>query len=289
MLTNMPNQASEARLAGGTALTRAVSPTIVACELTHLPRSPIDPARAAEQHGEYERVLESLGMTVQRVEPAPQLPDAVFIEDTAIVLPELAIVTRPGAKSRRAETAAVAKALEAYRTVVHLRDALSGAAELSGTTAGTYPTLDGGDVLVIGHTLFVGGSQRSNDAGRIALQRLVRPYGYEVVRVEMRDCLHLKSAASLVAEDTILLNPAWVDAEVFGVSRVIDVAYDEPFAGNALWIDKGVIHDVAYKKTRARLEAEGISVYTVDASELGKAEGGVTCCSIIVDGGPQPQ
>jgi dimethylargininase len=98
----------------------------------------------------------------------------------------------------------------------------------------------------------------------------------------MRDCLHLKSAASLVADDTILINPAWVDAQVFGMSRVIDVAYDEPFAGNALRVGKAVIHDVAYKKTRARLEAAGIEVHTVDASELAKAEGGVTCCSIII-------
>jgi dimethylargininase len=255
------------------ALTRAVSPSIIHCELTHLARAPIDPIVATQQHDAYERCLEQLGCVIERVEPAPHLPDAVFIEDTALVLPEIAVALRPGAASRRAETAAVGDVMAKYRRVVELPGPHRG---------GALPTIDGGDVLVIGHTLYVGGSLRSNDAGRTALLKVVEEFGYDVIRVEMNGCLHLKTAATAIADDAILVNPAWVDPRSFDVPNVIEVDPSEPFAANVLRVGALLVHDAAHIRTAARLRGAGYTVVPVDASELAKAEGAVTCCSILI-------
>ena len=132
------------------AITRPVSASLAHCELTHLAREPIDVPRARAQHAAYERLLGSLGASLVRVGPAPDLPDAVFIEDTAVVLDELAVVTRPGAASRRPETDAVASVLASYRPL---------------RTMTAPATLDGGDVLRLGRTLYVGRSAaRANPA-----------------------------------------------------------------------------------------------------------------------------
>ena len=248
------------------AMTRAVSPRIAECELTHLAREPINPGRARKQHRRYEELLVELGCELQRLPPVPELPDAVFVEDTAVVLDELAVITRPGAESRRAETASVADALKPYRTLFHI--------EPPGT-------LDGGDVLRIGKTLYVGLSNRSNLEGIEQLQRIVIAFGYSVNAVRLRDCLHLKSAVTQVADNTLLINRQWVDDASFGSMRLIDVADSEAFAANALRIGDTVIYPEAFPGTRKRLEKQGIRIRTVDASELAKAEGGMTCCSLI--------
>lgn len=254
-------------MASWIALTRAVSPSLEHCELTHLAREPINVARAQAQHMQYEAALAELGGKVVHLPAAPKLPDAVFVEDTALVLDELAIITRPGAASRRPETQAVAHALQAYRPLSFI--------EAPGT-------LDGGDILRVGRRLFVGLTTRSNAAGIAQLRQLVAPAGCTVEGVEVKDCLHLKSAVSVVAPDTLLLNPAWVDAQVFGVPKVIEVDPREPFGANALWLDEALIYPQAYIHTQARLRAHGLNLKLVEADELAKAEGGVTCCSLIV-------
>jgi dimethylargininase len=249
------------------ALTRSVPPSIVNCELTHLDREPIDFARAAEQHGLYESALVALGCTIQRLPSLPDLPDSVFVEDTALVLPEIAIIARPGAASRRLEVTSVADALRPHRTLAFI--------EPPGT-------LDGGDVLAIGSTIYVGESTRTNAEGIRQLADLVSAYGYAVRPVKVSACLHLKSAVTRVAEDVILLNPAWVDSSSFKGMRQIEVHPGEPFAANALWIGEHVIYSGTYDETRRRLEENGINVHLVETDELQKAEGGVTCCSILI-------
>lgn len=249
-----------------TALTRTISPAIARCELTHLVREPIDVDRAVAQHEEYQRALATLGCRVHRLPAGPDLPDAVFIEDTAVVFDELAVITRPGAESRRAETAEVAEALTDYRRLVTIQPP---------------GTLDGGDVLLVDNTIFVGQSSRSNAAGASQLHQLMEPYGYTVNRVEVSGCLHLKSAVTQVAEGMLLINPGWVRPGTFGELKAIEVDPAEPFGANAVRIGKAVVYPSGFPKTRRRLEAQGIDVRTVDASELAKAEGGVTCCSLI--------
>jgi dimethylargininase len=249
------------------ALTRAVPPSIAACELTHLEREPIDAARAALEHQSYEQCLVTLGCTIQRLPPLPDSPDSVFVEDTAVVLPELAIITRPGAESRRSEIDSVAEALRGYRPLAFIQ---------------APGTIDGGDVLVIGSTIYVGESGRSNASGHQQLAMLTATYGYEVRSVKLTGCLHLKSAASRVGENIVLVNPDWVDASIFADVRTIDIDPSEPFAANAVWIDSHVIHPAGFDATRKRLEREGVTVHQVDTTELQKAEGGVTCCSILL-------
>jgi dimethylargininase len=248
------------------ALTREVSGALARCELSYAARQPIDPARARAQHAAYERALADAGCEVRRLAAGDDLPDAVFIEDAAIVLDEIAIVARPGVVSRRGETSAVADALAAYRAVRWV--------EAPGT-------LEGGDVLVMGRQVFVGESRRTNASGIEQLRQIVATYGYVVVTVPVAGCLHLKSAVSGIGDAHVLMNPAWVAREAFGDLSVVEADPLEPLAANALRIRGRVIYPASFPRTRRRIEALGLVVDAVDVSELQKAEGAVTCCSIL--------
>jgi dimethylargininase len=250
------------------AVTRPVSPTLASCELTHLTRQPIDVARAALQHFAYERLLASLGAALIRVAGAPDSPDAVFVEDTAVVLDELAVITRPGAASRRDEPAAVAAALAGYRML---------------RTLSPPATLDGGDVLRLGRTLHVGRSARTNEEGIAQLRGFVEPFGYRVAPVEFRSCLHLKSAATAIADGLLLINPAWVSPAAFPGAEVLAVDEREPHAANGLAVAGTVVFPSRYPRTRDRIAGRGLQVAETDCSELLKAEGAVTCCSLVFE------
>ncbi len=252
------------------AYTRAVSPALAHCELTHLARQPLDVEAAAREHEAYEALLRRLGAEVRRLPATPDLPDSVFVEDTAIVLDEIAVITRPGAVSRRDETASTASALAVHRPLGHIEEP---------------GTLDGGDVLVIGRRVYVGRSSRTNDAAIGQLEKLLQPLGYTVLPVEFTGCLHLKSCVTQVAEDLVLLNPASVGAEVFTGCRAITVDPAEPLAGNALMLGGSVIHPEHFPGTGSRLVAAGLRVVPVAMKELAKAEAGVSCCSLLLRGG----
>lgn len=253
------------------ALVRNVTDAITQCELTHLAREPIDVARARRQHAAYEALLGTLGCTVEVI-PAPgHQPDAVFIEDTALVFDEMAVITRPGALSRRVEVEPVAARLGRERALVRLDPPA---------------TLDGGDVVRSGKSVFVGETSRTNAAGIEALRSALAPHGYSVTGVPVTSCLHLKSAATEAAPGVILVNPAWVDPAAFAGMETIAVDPAEPGAANVLRIGSALVQDAAYPRTRAALERRGLAVHSVDLSELAKAEGAVTCCSLIVARGP---
>lgn len=249
------------------ALTRAISPRLAECELTHLDRTPISVARAEAQHLAYEATLRALGCDVRRVEPAPDHADSVFIEDTAVVFDEVAVITRPGAESRRAETAGVERALVSLRPVAHI------------VAPGT---LDGGDVLVVGKRVFVGRTGRTNPEGIAQMRAILAPHGYSVDGVEVTGCLHLKTAVTAIDDATVLVNPAWVDARAFAPAKVIEVDPAEPMGANVLRIGDQLLYGGDYPRTLERIRAHGAEVTTVDASELAKAEGAVTCCSLVM-------
>ena len=248
------------------AITRGVSAGIGACELTHLEREAIDVARARAQHRAYEETLVRAGCRVESLPALDDLPDSVFVEDVAIVLDEIAIVTRPGAESRRPETAHIAPVLAQHRRVTFIQ---------------APGTLDGGDVLRLGRRVFVGRSGRSDESGIEQLRTVAWPYGYTVTAVPVSGCLHLKSAVTEVSPGVVLVNPAWVDAGVFGKVSVIEIAPDEPYAANGLLAGDRLIYPTSFPRTRKRLEAAGIIIELVDVSELQKAEGAVTCCSLL--------
>lgn len=249
------------------ALVRAVAESLGRCELSYVGRSEIDIARARAQHTNYTAALAALGCELEWLPALPAQPDGVFVEDTAVVVPEVAVITRPGAASRRGETDSAAAALAAHLPVRHISEPA---------------TLEGGDVLRIGRNVYVGASRRSNAQGVAQLGEALGALGYRVRAVAMRDCLHLKSAATFIAPDTLLVNPAWVDPREFGCARTITVAADEPFGANTLTVGGITLVSADYPKTRQRLEAAGIVTRALDVSELHKAEAALTCLSVLI-------
>ncbi len=249
------------------AITREVSRSIVHCELTHLVRTPIDVPRARAQHAEYESALKQLGVAVLSLPEEPALADSVFVEDTALVLDECAIVLRPGADSRKPETESIARALRPYRTLRYIE---------------APARIDGGDILRVGKQIYIGLSSRSDTNAAEQVQALLEPYGYEVQAVTVTGCLHLKSAVTQVAGDVLLINPAWVDKTHFGGMKFIEVDPSEPYAANAVLLEETILYPKAFARTRKKLADAGIKIVDVNADELAKAEGALTCCSLLL-------
>jgi len=256
-----------------TAITRPVSASMNRCELGYLQRREIDVPKAAAQHAEYEAALAALGLRVLPLSPEPDLPDAVFVEDAAVVAAEVAVITRMGALSRRPEAESVAGELACYRPLRRLAEPA---------------TLDGGDVMHAESAFYVGVSRRTNDAGVRQLAAALEPFGYSVTPVEVRDCLHMKSACCYLGNRTILANRAWIDPTPLRDFRILDVAAEEPWAANVLAIGDSAILPSCFPATRRILERAGWNVILVDVSEIMKAEGGVTCMSLIFDSEPRP-
>jgi dimethylargininase len=249
-----------------TAITRAVSPAIVHCELSFIDRQPIDLAKAQKQHHAYETLLEKLGAQVISLPAEPDLPDSMFVEDPAFVLDELAVIFPLGTETRRREASSLARALAKYRSLEHI--ILPG-------------TLEGGDILRIQRKLFVGLTQRSNAEGVRQLTAILATHNYQVVSVPVTGCLHLKSAVTHLGRNTLLANRAWFDANALAGYEWIDVDPAEPHAANALTLGGTVIVPASFPLTRARIEARGFHVTPLDISELQKAESGLTCSSLL--------
>lgn len=249
------------------AITRPVSDALAACELSFVERTPIDVDLARRQHAAYEAALRAMGCVVVQAPAAHAMADAVFVEDTAVVVNEIAVMTRTGAESRRDEGATIEPLLAQHRPIARI------------VAPGT---LDGGDVLRFGRDVYVGRAARSNDDGIAQLRTILAPFGYRVHAVRTRDCLHLKSAATAVGEGTVLINRDWLQDDPFGGYRCIEVDPDEPHAANAVRAGASVLHPASFPRTRQRLREAGIDVHTVDLSELQKAEGAATCCSILL-------
>jgi dimethylargininase len=257
-----------------TAITRAVSPALATCELTFVERLPIDISKAQSQHTAYEHLLAKLGIHVHSLRAEPDLPDSMFVEDPAIVLDELAVILPLGTRSRQPEAESLAKALTPFRKLVHI----------------TAPAaIEGGDVLRIDRTLYVGQTTRTNAEGVRQLAAILAPYNYKVVPVPVTGCLHLKSAVTSLGRNTLLANHPWFDTTPFAQANTdanfqwIDVDPAEPHAANALAVADTIIFPASFPKTRARIESAGFHVTPLDISELQKAESGLTCSSLIFE------
>ena len=251
-----------------TAITRAVSPAIVHCELSFIDRNPINLATAQEQHHAYENLLGKLGARVISLLPEPDLPDSMFVEDPAIVLDELAVILPLGTDTRRREAASLAQALSRLRKLEYV--------SLPGT-------LEGGDVLRIGRKIFVGLTKRTNKEGIRQLAAILAPHNYEVIAVPVAGCLHLKSAVTHLGNNTLLGNRPWFDTTPFASFEWVDVDPAEPHAANALALGGTIIFPASFPRTRARIEARGFHVTPLDISELQKAESGLTCSSLLFE------
>jgi len=177
-----------------------------------------------------------------------------------------------GAVSRRPEVRGVAAVLRRYRDVVPIEPPA---------------TIDGGDVLVAGKRVFVGQTSRTSSAAIAKLREILGPMGYTVDGVDVTGCLHLKSAVTALADDRLLINRAWIGAgladNVFRGFDLIDTDQAEPYAANVVRAGGALIYPSAFPRTRAKLERLGLDVIAVDVGELAKAEGAVTCCSLIFE------
>ena len=252
------------------AITRAPSAALSRCELTYLERRPIDVARARAQHARYEETLKALGVAVRTLPPEDSLPDACFVEDTALILDEVAIMANPGAASRRGEIESVAAALSPHRRV----EKVTGDARF-----------DGGDVLRVGGTIYVGLARRiarTNEAGADAIRRIAVPLGYVVKVVPFDGCLHLQSAVTRIGEKAVLVNPDWVDPAAFAPLSVELSSPREPTGANTLLVGDRVIVPESAPETAGTLKRHGYDVLTLDVSEFEKAEAGLTCLSLFL-------
>lgn len=249
------------------ALLRTPSPALAECELTHIGRVEIDLDRAAEQHRAYADLLTSLGVAVTILDPLADFPDICFVEDAALAFPECFVLTSPGAASRRGEPALLRTHLPTDRPIL---------------TIEAPATIDGGDVLTVGKTVFVGLTSRTNAAGVEALATALAPFGHSVTGVPGEAALHLKTAVTAPDDRTVLLNPALIDRSVFAAFDQIECDPNEPFAGNCLRLRDTVVMQSAHPRTAALLVARGFAVESVDVSEFAKAEAGLTCLSLVI-------
>jgi dimethylargininase len=250
------------------AITRSPGPELARCELTHLPRRSIDIDRACAQHQAYKDALRGVGVRVIELPAEPALPDGVFVEDTAVVLDEVAVVASPFPLSRRAEPPAVETALRPFRSLLRL-------------PAGVC--LEGGDVLRLGRTLYVGLSARTSEAGLRGLEAVVRPFGYAVVPVRVHGCLHLKSACAALDGETLLVNPAWLETAALAGVRLVHVPPEEPSGANVLRLPGAVFVSGAFPRTADQVKGLGYPAVALDVSELHKAEAGLTCMSLVFE------
>jgi dimethylargininase len=249
------------------ALTHRPSPNLESGQRTHVARVPIDYGLAVRQHAAYCQTLRDCGATVRVLDVNRDLPDSTFIEDTAVVLDEVAVLASMGTAARRDEPARIEAELSKYRPLYRI--ALPG-------------TLEGGDVLRVGHVLLVGMSVRTNATGAGSLEAIVGQHGYRVVPVPLRGCLHLKTACTALPDGTLLVNPGWVDMPSLHSFGAIRVPEDEPWAANTLPVKDTLCLAAGHDRTADLLSRRGFDVRTIELSEFAKAEGGVTCLSLLL-------
>ncbi len=249
------------------AIVRPPSDAIADCLLTHKDREPIDLPLARRQHAAYREALSRLGRELVALEASAEHPDDVFVEDPVVCLDEIAVIARPATESRRRETPGIEAALRPFRELARIREP---------------GTLEGGDVVRVGRRLFVGLSSRTNQAGIDQLRDLIAPLGYEVHAVPVTGCLHLKTGASHIGHERVLVNAAWVDADAFHGCETIGVDPDEPWSANAVLLGDDVVVPAGAPKTSQKLRGLGLGVHEVGLSEMQKAEGSATCLSILL-------
>lgn len=245
------------------AICRRPSPTL-ARGLTTADLGAPDPSLAVAQHAAYVEALRGLGLQVTVLDPLPDFPDSHFVEDTAIVFPEVAVITRPGHPSRRGETAPMAEVLEAHRPLERIEPPA---------------TLDGGDVLQVGRHVFVGLSARTDAAGADRLGAILAPHGYGCTPVPVPAGLHLKSSVNELG-DALLVTAALAGAEQLAGYEKFVVPEGEEYAANTLRINDHLLTPAGFPGTRAALDRTGRPIVELELTEMQKMDGGLTCLSL---------
>jgi dimethylargininase len=248
------------------AITHLPSRRLEAGERTFVGREPIDYPAALRQHEGYRETLRRAGAEIVVLDVNSDLADSVFVEDTAVVLDEIAVIMSMGAESRRGEPPGIEAALRKYREIRRIN---------------LPATIDGGDVVLVGRELLVGATARTNAAGVDALREVVGPFGYEVSSVPVHGALHLKSACTALPDDRLIVNASWIDMTALDAYDVVHVPPDEEWAADVAILGDTVFVAAEHPATAEMIRGLGFTVETTPLSEFAKAEGGVTCLSLI--------
>lgn len=234
--------------------------------MLHVPRQEFNIETATRQHAAYIAALAAAGVIVTVLPEEPELPDSTFVEDAVIMLDEAAVICRLATASRAPEAERIEHEIARFRPIYRI----------------VGPgTIEGGDVLRIGKTIYVGISGRTNKEGIRQLDKIVRRYGYQVVEVSVTGCLHLKTGVTSPAEDVLIANADWIDLSPFGCFEILRVPVTEPWGANTLAINGEVLVAESSPLTADLLEAKGLRVKRLGISEFQKAEAGLTCLSVL--------
>jgi dimethylargininase len=218
-----------------------------------------------KQHDAYIETLEKLGLEVTVLDPEPDYPDAYFVEDTAVVTPEVAVITIPGAASRQGEQLTIQPVLSGFRSIENI----------------THPgTVDGGDVLMTGRHCFIGISDRTNADGARQLGAILESHGYTWDSIPVGQGLHLKSSVNYVGGNTLILTTPFQNLSLFESFTKIILEEAETYAANTLWINDTLIMPTGYPQTMENLSDLGLPIIELDVSEMAKMDGGLTCLSL---------
>ena len=226
---------------------------------------PPDYKRMLGQHRAYIITLASLGLQVLELEALVDFPDAYFLEDTAVMLPEIAIITNPGAVERKGEALAIEPVLSGFRQIARIKPP---------------GTVDGGDVLQLNKHIFIGISQRTNIEGAEQIRQIVSKFGYDVALINVEAGLHLKSSANYLGKDTLLVTQDFAKLDSFKPFDRVVVDRSEEYAANTLWINGTLITPKGFPNTKRKLEDLGLPIIELDISEARKMDGGLTCLSL---------
>ncbi len=218
-----------------------------------------------KQYASYVDALKTIGIDVIELDPQPNYPDAHFVEDTAVVMPEVAVITRPGAASRRGEEESIAEVLRQYREVEHIQ---------------TPGTLDGGDVLMIGNHFFIGISERTNLEGAKQLGGILQKHQKTFTTIQVGAGLHFKSSVNYVGKNSMLVAQDFTSHEALNGYDKIIVNKEEEYSANTLWINDHLLMPKGFPGTKTKLKRLGLPIIELDVSEMQKMDGGLTCLSI---------
>ncbi len=237
----------------------------MAAGITASTLGPPDYQKALDQFAAYVETLRHLGLSVTVLDPLEGYPDAHFVEDAAVVTPDVAVITNPGAASRKGEVRSIAAALQHIRKTVWIQPP---------------GTIDGGDVLMVGRHFFIGLSDRTNEQGARQLGEAVSGFGCTWTTVPVAAGLHFKSSVNAVSPDTLLLTRSYADHPALaGLHRIV-ISPQEEYAGNTLAINGHLIMPAGFPDTRQKLQALAMPIIELDVSEFRKMDGGLTCLSL---------
>ena len=248
------------------AVTRCIPHSFLDATVESPPAVPIDIGLARKQHQAYVEALLSFGLTVIQLPADHSHPDCCFVEDCALCVEGVALIANLGAPARRGEELAVAEALRPFLRVERM---------------GEPATLDGGDCLRVGKRIFVGRSKRTNEAGIARVKEVFGPLGYEIIPVPVPGFLHLKCCCSSLGDDAVLLARGTLPPETFGRLPVVLVPREEAYAANCVVVRNKALLPGGFLEAAHAIRAAGLDVIPLDTSEIRKADGSLTCLSIL--------